>query len=103
MVLGKFGVSLSTLMRTAPRGEVTAHTIRALAALIALAAVDRAGETQLSGVEGHPRARLPLAVWLPSSGDAALDGAARRSLDDWNAVAREALGVDAFSLGARET
>src|SRR5262245_59324783 len=76
--------------------------IRALAALIALAAVAQAGETQLSGVEGHPRTRLPLAVWLPSSGDAVLDGAARRSIDDWNAVAREALGVEAFGLGTRE-
>jgi hypothetical protein len=57
----------------------------------------RASDTPLSGREGHPRERLPLAVWAESFNDAALDGAVRRALDDWNAVAREALGVPAFS------
>lgn len=71
-------------------------------ALGAVVAVCRAGETELSGVEGHPRTRLPLVVWLPPSGDAALDTAARRAVDDWNAVALEALGVQVFRPGPRE-
>ena len=55
-----------------------------------------ASESALSGLEGHPRAQLPLRVWMPSTGDAALDAAARRALDDWNVVARETLTTDAF-------
>src|SRR5262245_47621278 len=91
--------------RTTPErllGWVRAWMLVMLMTLGVSVTVSRAGETQLSGVEGHPRTRLPLAVWLPSSGDAALDAAARRALDDWNAVARDALGVEAFSLGGRE-
>jgi hypothetical protein len=45
---------------------------------------------------GHPRARFPLAVHLASPPDAALEAPVRRAIDDWNAVAREALGVEAF-------
>src|SRR5262249_13520927 len=92
-----------SLDHRASRGGVMACMILALAALVALGAVAQAGDTQLSGVEGHPRARLPLSVWMQASGDAALDAAARRALDDWNVVARDALGVEAFSLGARES
>ena len=56
-----------------------------------------ASDTVLSGVEGHPRARLPLAVFMGSFGDAALDAAASKAIDDWNRVAQEALGVAAFA------
>jgi hypothetical protein len=56
-----------------------------------------ASDAALTGSDGHPRARLPLAVQVASFGDAALDQAAGRAVDDWNRVAREALGVDAFA------
>jgi hypothetical protein len=59
-----------------------------------------ASESALSGLEGHPRAQLPLRVWVQATGDAALDAAARRAIDDWNAVARDALETDAFAPGA---
>jgi hypothetical protein len=59
-----------------------------------------AGDTPLSGFEGHPRSRFPLTVWAQPSGDAQLDAAVRRAIDDWNALCREALGLDAFAAGA---
>jgi Matrixin len=61
-----------------------------------------ASNTVLTGAEGHPRGQLPLRVWLQSVADAQLDAAMRRAVDDWNALVREALGVDAFVPGARE-
>ena len=72
--------------------------------LLALVAPGRAAasDTTLSGVEGHLRSRLPLGVWLPPSGDRGLDDAMRRTLADWNALCREALGVEAFVGAPRE-
>jgi hypothetical protein len=75
--------------------------ILALLAVVA-AGPAPAGDTPLSGVEGHPRERFPLAVWMQPAADAGLDAAMRRAVDDWNALFREALGVEAFAPGARE-
>jgi len=72
----------------------TAGAILLLLVLAGLPAT--ASEVGLSGSDGHPRERLPLAVHLASFGDGALDGAAARVLDDWNRVAREALGAEVF-------
>jgi hypothetical protein len=69
----------------------------AAALLFLLAAPATASDTALSGVEGHPRARLPLALHMSSFGDAALDAAAARAVDDWNRVARDAIGVPVFA------
>jgi hypothetical protein len=73
-------------------------------ALLALVAPRAAGasDTPLSGLEGHPRSRFPLGVWTQPSGDAQLDAAMRRAVDDWNALVRDALGVEAFRPVARE-
>ena len=72
--------------------------------LLFLAAAAWASDVELTGAEGHPRERFPLAVWAQSFGDATLDGAVRRAIEDWNAVTREALGLTAFTLvGARDT
>jgi hypothetical protein len=60
-----------------------------------------ASETGLSGGEGHPRARFPLAVHAQSLGDPRLDAVVRSAVDDWNTVCREALGVQAFAWVAR--
>jgi hypothetical protein len=76
-----------------------AAIILALAALVAPAL---ASESTLSGLEGHPRAALPLRLWLQPMDDAGLDGAARRAVDDWNAVARDVLGTVVFAPAARE-
>lgn len=65
-------------------------------ALLALVAPALASDTPLSGLEGHPRSRLPLRVWAQATGEASLDAALRRALDDWNALTREALGVAVF-------
>ncbi len=65
--------------------------------LLLVAAPTLASDTGLSGAEGHPRARLPLALHMSSFGDAALDAAATKAVDDWNRVAREALGVAVFA------
>jgi predicted Zn-dependent protease len=75
----------------------------ALVLTFAVAAPARASDVELSGAEGHPRDRFPLAVWAQSFGDATLDGAVRRAIEDWNAVTRGALGLTAFTLvGARD-
>jgi len=65
--------------------------------MVALSVAARASDTELSGAEGHPRARFPLGVWAQSLGDVALDATVRRAIDDWNAVSRDALGVTAFT------
>jgi len=56
-----------------------------------------ASEASLTGREGHPRERLPLKVHVASFGEAGLDAALARALDDWNAVAMEALGSRVFA------
>jgi hypothetical protein len=61
-----------------------------------------ASDTPLSGLEGHLRARFPLGVWTQASGDADLDAAMRRAVDDWNALVRDTLGVDAFTRAPSE-
>jgi Matrixin len=56
-----------------------------------------ASEIGLSGVEGHPRDHFPLAVYAAPLGNAAFDSAVRRAVEDWNAVTKEALGIQAFA------
>ena len=68
----------------------------AVAGLLA-ATLAHASDIELSGAEGHPRARFPLTVHLATGGEASLDAAVRRAVDDWNAVADGALGVRAFT------
>jgi hypothetical protein len=55
-----------------------------------------ASDTGLSGDEGHPRDRFPLAVHAAPLADARLDATVRSTVHDWNAVAREVLGLEAF-------
>jgi hypothetical protein len=74
----------------------------ALTALLAWGGVVAASDTALSGAEGHPRARLPLALHVASFGEGALDTAAARAVDDWNALATEVLGVRVLTPGAGE-
>lgn len=71
------------------------HLAVTLALLLAAPAL--ASDTGLAGTEGHPRGRLPLALHLASFGDAALDAAVAKAVDDWNRIAREALGVAVFA------
>ena len=76
----------------------------ALVIVLVVAAAARASDTELSGAEGHPRERFPLSVWVEPFNDAALDGAVRRALDDWNALTREVLGAPVFAAApARDT
>jgi predicted Zn-dependent protease len=60
-----------------------------------------ASEAALTGAEGHARARLPLKLHMTSFGDAALDGAVARAVDDWNALAVEVLAMPVFAPVAR--
>lgn len=63
-----------------------------------------ASDTGLSGRDGHPRARFPLAVWAQPTGDARLDATVKRAVGDWNAVFRDAFGRAAFAWsGGRES
>jgi hypothetical protein len=75
--------------------------ILALFALVASGPA-AASDTPLSGLEGHPRDRFPLGLWTQATGDAELDAAMRRAVDDWNALFRETLGVTAFAAVPRE-
>ena len=68
-----------------------------LAAFLLTATAALASDAGLSGKEGHPRERFPLKIHLASFGDATLDATAVRVLDDWNAVARDTLGVTVFT------
>ncbi|PWU17019.1 MAG: hypothetical protein C5B48_16550 [Candidatus Rokuibacteriota bacterium] len=74
------------------------RTLGPVLLLVLLAAAPSpASEISLSGAEGHPRTRFPLAVHVPTLEQAALDSAIRRAVDDWNGVALETLGVPAFA------
>jgi Matrixin len=78
-------------------------TLLLLAGALAAAGGARASETvDTARPIGHPRERLPLAIHLLPPRDAALEAPVRRAVDDWNAVAREALGVEAFRWHDRE-
>src|SRR5262245_25807884 len=52
-------------------------------------------------MDGHPRSRLPLPLHLTSFADAKLDEAAARAVADWNALARDVLGLTVFTRVAR--
>jgi hypothetical protein len=71
--------------------------------VLAVSGPARASETvDAARPIGHPRDRFPLAVHLLPPGDAALAAPVRRAIDDWNTVAREALGIEAFRWHERE-
>jgi hypothetical protein len=70
----------------------------ATALLLLLGSVAAASDIALTGADGHPRARFPLALQLASAGDPALDAAAARAVADWNALGGEALGLRVFAL-----
>jgi predicted Zn-dependent protease len=69
----------------------------AIAVTALLAAGARASDVELSGAEGHLRARFPLTVHLAVAGDPALDAAGRRAVADWNTVAENAIGTRVFT------
>ena len=72
--------------------------LAAALAILLLASIGAgASDVELSGGEGHPRSRFPLAVHLAPTGDPALDAAGRRAVADWNAVAETALGTRVFT------
>jgi len=71
--------------------------VLALLLLLALVRPVLASDATLTGTEGHPRSRFPLAVHLAPTDDAPLAGAIRRAVTDWNALFTEALGVQAFA------
>jgi predicted Zn-dependent protease len=64
--------------------------------LLAIATLAAASETELSGDEGHERARFPLPLYAESFGQPTLDAAVSRAIADWNELARDTLGVAAF-------
>jgi len=72
-----------------------------LAALLLFGGVAAASQTTLTGAEGHPRFRLPLRLHVASFGDAGLDEAAARAVDDWNALARDVLATSVFATVVR--
>jgi matrixin len=55
-----------------------------------------ASDVGLSGLEGHPRERLPLTVYLAPLPDPALDAAMKRAVNDWNGVSETTLHVTVF-------
>ena len=71
------------------------------ALLLLLSGVASASQTTLTGAEGHPRSRLPLRLHVASFGDAGLDEAAARAVDDWTELTRDVLGATAFATVVR--
>jgi predicted Zn-dependent protease len=57
-----------------------------------------ASEVPLSRLEGHPRARFPLAVHVAPIAEARFEAAVGRAVADWNALFQDALGVSAFTI-----
>jgi hypothetical protein len=55
-----------------------------------------ASEASLTGREVHPRERFPLRIHVGSFGDAPLDQAVGRAVEDWNSLGVEVLGVRVF-------
>ena len=72
------------------------RTTVCLVLLLLLATAAAASDAPLAGNDGHPRPRLPLALYVGSFGAPALDLAATRAVDDWNRVAQQTLGVAVF-------
>ena len=87
----------------APARRFRRWLLPTLALLVLGAAMARASDTGLTGEAGHPRARLPLALHVASTGEADLDAAVEQAVSDWNALARETLGVEAFARVAGES
>jgi hypothetical protein len=81
--------------------SMTASVAAAVLLVLAAVASAPASDAGLSGAEGHPRARFPLALWAAPSGDTALDGAVKRAVEDWNGLFVELFGRDAFTWSAR--
>jgi matrixin len=79
------------------------RALLAAALLLLIAGATTASEIGLSGVEGHPRDHFPLVVYAAPLGNAAFDSAVRRAVEDWNAVAKEALGIQAFTWDTQPT
>lgn len=77
-------------------------TLVALVVLAFCGAPAYPSDTDLTGTAGHPRERLPLTVHAAPTGEAGLDAAVRQAVSDWNALAREALGVEVFAPVERE-
>ena len=92
-----------TLEAAHRRGGLAALLTAVLVVLIGAAGSAHSSETvDTARPIGHPRDRLPLAVHLVPPRDAVLETPVRRAVDDWNAAAREALGVEAFRWQDRE-
>lgn len=70
--------------------------VLSLMLLLAVTTTTTASDVDLSGGEGHPRDRFPLAVHLASSGEPSLDAATKRTLADWNTVSQGTLGLEMF-------
>ncbi|MBI3637109.1 MAG: matrixin family metalloprotease [Candidatus Rokubacteria bacterium] len=68
-------------------------------ALVLLTGVAWASDARLSGVEGHPRPRLPLTVHASIA--APYRDVVATVLAEWNALFRSTFGVDAFTRAAQ--
>ena len=77
--------------------EMRRAIIAMLLAVLISSPLSAGPNVDLSGAEGHPRERFPLAVHLTAIGEPALDAAAERALRDWNSLFAEALGARAFT------
>jgi hypothetical protein len=74
--------------------------IRIVLFLLLVASPALASDAPLTGGDGHPRDRFPLTLFVAQFGTPSLDLAAERAIADWNRVAREVLGGDAFTVVA---
>jgi hypothetical protein len=87
------------------RPDVRAGAVLLLAIALTVAAAGHGGASDSVETDrpiGHSRDRFPLTIYLIPPPDASLGAPVRRAVVDWNVVAREALGVEAFRWLDRE-
>ena len=64
--------------------------------VLAMWGLAAASDVEMPVREGHPRDRFPLKVYVTPLSDRALEGVVSRVIEDWNAVCRAVLGLEAF-------
>jgi hypothetical protein len=66
--------------------------------ILAMWSLAAASDVEMPVREGHPRNRFPLKVYVAPLSDRSFEGAVGRAIEDWNAVCRAVLGLEAFVL-----
>src|SRR5580700_6893717 len=92
------GAFCGTRRGSSPRRVEAAAMLKCICLLLLLTLPALASDV-LEGLDhpvGHPRDRFPLSVSAEKTGEADLDAAVQKAIDDWNQVFHGAFGLDAW-------